>query len=156
MRLLITLLLLFAGAAPSDASAATPSWATFGGSSSRASVAPGAPAHPRLARRFARTVDGQVYAQPLISGGRIYVATENNTIYSFTSGGKLVWKKHLGTPVPGGDLPCGNVNPSGITGTPVITGGKIFAVAYLRSGHRHQLFGLRLGSGHIAVRANVD
>ena len=132
------------------------SWTTYGGSPSRASVAHGAPASPKLSKRFTRSVDGEVYAQPLIAGGRIYVATENNTVYAFGTGGKLVWKRHLGTPVPGGDLPCGNIDPSGITGTPVIAGGRIYAVAYLRSGHKHVLFGLRLGSGSVALRANVD
>jgi outer membrane protein assembly factor BamB len=136
--------------------AATAAWRTYGGSASRAGVAPGAAASPRLRRRFSRAVDGQVYAQPLIAGGRIYVATENNSVYAFTTRGKLVWKRHLGAPVPGGGLPCGNIDPSGITGTPVIARGRLFAVAFLRSGHRHVMFGLRLRSGRIAVRANVD
>lgn len=144
-----------AAPAPAIASRAA-SWTTFGGSSSRAGIAPGAPAHPRLRRRFARTVDGQVYAQPLIAGGRIYVATQNNTVYSFTTGGRLVWRRHLGAPVPRGDLPCGNIDPTGITGTPVITAGRIYAVAFLRRGHRHVLYGLNLRNGHVSVRANVD
>jgi hypothetical protein len=133
-----------------------PAWTTYGGSASRGGVAPGAPAAPQLRRRFARAVDGQVYAQPLIAGGRIYVATENNSVYAFTTDGTLVWRRHLGAPVPGGELPCGNIGPSGITATPVMAGGRLFAVAFLRSGHRHVLFGLRLGSGRVAVRANVD
>lgn len=157
-----------AGAAPSadsssagsvpDSAAATAggAWTTFGGTNSRASVATGAPAHPRLRRRFARTLDGQVYAQPLIAGGRIYVATQNNTIYAFTNGGRRLWRRHLGAPVPRSDLPCGNIDPTGITGTPVITAGRIYAVAYLRRGHRHVLYGLRLRDGHVSVRANVD
>ena len=132
------------------------SWSTYGGSPSRAGVAHGAPAAPKLAKRFTRSVDGEVYAQPLIAGGRIYVATENNTVYAFSTGGKLIWKRHLGTPVPGGDLPCGNIDPSGITGTPVIAHGRLYAVAFLRSGHNHVLFGLRLSNGRVAVRANVD
>ena len=132
------------------------SWTTYGGSSSRAGVAHGAPAAPALRKRFTRAVDGQVYAQPLIAGGRIYVATENNTLYAFSTGGRLVWRRHLGAPVPGGDLPCGNIDPSGITGTPVIADGRVYAVAFLRSGHKHVLFGLRLGNGSVAVRANVD
>jgi outer membrane protein assembly factor BamB len=139
-------------AAPSRAA----SWTTYGGASSRAGVVHGAPAAPELRKRFTRAVDGEVYAQPLIAGGRIYVATENNTVYAFGTGGKLVWKRHLGAPVPGGDLPCGNIDPSGITGTPVIAGGRIYAVAFLRSGHKHVLFGLRLGNGSVAIRANVD
>src|SRR3954452_471590 len=144
-----------ASGSTSDASAAG-NWTTFAGSNSRAAVAPGAPAHPSLKRRFAKTLDGQVYAQPLIANGRIYVATENNTVYAFTTGGRKVWQRHLGRPVDGGELPCGNINPSGITGTPVITGGRLYAVAFLHSGLRHTLFGLRLSNGHVAVRANVD
>jgi hypothetical protein len=143
-------------ARPPAAAAAGPAWTTYGGSAARAGIAPGAPAAPKLRRRFARAVDGQVYAQPLIAGGRIYVATQNNSVYAFTSRGKLLWRRHLGTPVPGGDLPCGNISTSGITATPVISGGRLFTVAFLRSGHRHVLFGLRLGSGGVAVRANVD
>src|SRR3954469_3416312 len=139
----------------SDASAAG-NWTTFAGSNSRAAVAPGAPASPRLRRRFAKTLDGQVYAQPLIANGRIYVATENNTVYAFTTGGRKVWQRHLGRPVDGGELRCGNINPSGITGTPVISRGKLYAVAFLHSGLHHTLFGLRLSNGHVAVRANVD
>jgi PQQ-like domain len=142
--------------APRGGTAATGSWTTYGGSPSRASVAPGARTSPGLQRRFSRSVDGEVYAQPLISGGRIYVATENNSVYAFTTGGKLVWRRNLGTAVPGGDLPCGNISPSGITGTPVIAGGRIFAVGFLRSGHTHVLFGLDLASGRVGMRANVD
>jgi outer membrane protein assembly factor BamB len=154
---LAALLVAACGASGSSpVAAAAGNWTTFGGSNSRAGLAPGAPAHPHLQRRFAKTLDGQVYAQPLIAGGRIYVATENNTVYAFTSGGRKLWQRHLGQPVSGGQLPCGNVNPSGITGTPVIADGKLYAVAFLHNGLRHTLFGLRLSNGHIAVRTNVD
>lgn len=132
------------------------SWTTFGGSPSRAAVAPGARTSPGLKRRFSRSLDGEVYAQPLISGGRIYVATENNSVYAFTTAGKLLWKRNLGLPVPGDALPCGNISPSGITGTPVISNGRIFAVAFLGTSQTHVLFGLDLASGDVAVRANVD
>jgi hypothetical protein len=144
------------GGAPRGGTAAAGAWTTYGGSASRASVAPGARTSPGLQRRFSRSVDGEVYAQPLISGGRIYVATENNSVYAFTTGGTLVWRRNLGAPVPGGDLPCGNISPSGITGTPVIAGGRIFAVAFLGSSHTHVLFGLDVASGRVAVQANVD
>jgi outer membrane protein assembly factor BamB len=142
---------------PDSATAsASGNWTTFGGSNARASVAPGTPAHPRLARRFVKALDGQVYAQPLIANGRIYVATENNTVYAFTTSGRKLWQRHLGQPVDGGELPCGNIDPSGITAAPVITDGKIYVVAFLHDGSRHTLFGLRLSNGNIAVRANVD
>jgi outer membrane protein assembly factor BamB len=151
---LLTLALTACGA--SESSSAAGNWTTHGGSSSRAGVAAGTPAHPHLKRRFAKTLDGQVYAQPLIANGRIYVATENNTVYAFTTGGRRLWQRHLGRPVAGGELPCGNIDPSGITGTPVIAGGRIYVVAFLHAGLRHALFGLRLGDGRTAVRANVD
>jgi hypothetical protein len=144
------------GAPTAGVSAGGGSWTTYGGGATRSGVAPRAPATPSLRRRFARAVDGEVYAQPLIAGGRIYVATENNSVYAFTTRGRLAWRRHLGAPVPGGDLPCGNINPSGITATPAISGGRLFTVAFLRAGHRHVLFGLRLGSGSVAVRARVD
>ena len=142
--------------APTATGSASANWTTFGGANSRAGIAPGAPAHPKLRRRFTRALDGHVYAQPLIADGRIYVATQNNTIYSFTTGGKLVWKHHFGAPVPRSDLPCGNIDLTGITGTPVISAGRIYAVAYLRSGHKHVLYGLRLGNGRTAVRTNIS
>jgi outer membrane protein assembly factor BamB len=145
-------------AAGGEASASTgrAAWTTYGGSPSRAGVTPGSPSAPKLRRLFARAVDGQVYAQPLIARGRIYVATENNTVYAFTNDGALAWRRHLGAPVPGGDLPCGNIDPSGITGTPAIAHDRLFAVAFLASGHRHELFGLSLDNGKVAVRARVD
>ena len=46
--------------------------------------------------------------------------------------GAILWSTHVGTPVPSGDLPCGDISPQvGITGTPVIDAarGEIFAVA---------------------------
>jgi outer membrane protein assembly factor BamB len=143
-------------AAASARVSAAGNWTTFGGANSRAGVAPGAPAHPHLARRFTKALDGQVYAQPLIANGRIYVATENNTIYAFTTSGRLVWKRHLGQPVARGDLPCGNIDPSGITGAPVITRGRLYAVGFLHDGLQHTLFGLRLTDGKTVVHANVD
>jgi outer membrane protein assembly factor BamB len=144
------------GSGSPPAASAAGNWTTHGGSNSRSGVAPGAPAHPQLRRRFAKTLDGQVYAQPLIANGRIYVATENNTVYAFTTSGRKVWRRHLGQPVGGSELPCGNIDPSGITGTPVISGGRIYVVAFLHKGLRHTLFGLSLRNGHTAMRANVD
>src|SRR5437660_443966 len=62
---------------PSAETSAAAGWTTYGGSASRSGIAPGTPANPNLRRRFARSLDADVYAQPLIAGGRIYVATEN-------------------------------------------------------------------------------
>jgi polyvinyl alcohol dehydrogenase (cytochrome) len=67
----------------------------------------------------------------------------------------------VGTPVPSGRLPCGNITPSvGITGTPVIDLARheIFVVAdELRHGKpAHMLTGLNTASGHRELSEDVD
>src|SRR5262249_10739750 len=48
-------------------------------------------------------------------------ATEADTVLAFdASSGQQIWSQTLGTPVPLADMPCGNIDPLGITGTPVI------------------------------------
>ena len=78
-------------------------------------------------------LDGQVYGEPLEATGRVFVATENDTMYALAANtGAVLWSTHVGTPVPSGDLPCGDISPTvGITGTPVVdvARGEIFAVA---------------------------
>src|SRR5579864_5837559 len=73
-------------------------------------------------------LDGSVYAEPVVSVGAVIVATENNTVYAFdTQSGATRWQVHLGTPRTSG-FPCGDINPLGITGTPVIDGGFLYVV----------------------------
>ena len=78
-------------------------------------------------------LDGEIYGEPLVSAGRVYVATENNTVYALSAAtGAVAWSRHLATPVPSGSLPCGDIAPTvGITGTPVIDPARseIFVVA---------------------------
>ena len=81
----------------------------------------------RLDRTFAAAFTGNVYGQPLYfdngSSGPdlVIVATESDTVYAFdASSGRQVWAASLGTPVPLATMPCGNIDPLGITGTPVI------------------------------------
>jgi len=83
---------------------------------------------------FSYSVDGQIYAQPLIvpglsniAGGThnvVLVATEHNSVYAFDADGlspNALWQKHLGPSVPSHQVE--GVSPEkGITGTPVIDG----------------------------------
>jgi len=107
-------------------------------------------------------LDGDIYGEPLVWAGRIYVATENDTVYALSpSTGAVVWSAHLGTAVPASSLPCGDVSPTvGITGTPVIDPSRreIFVVAdELRSGKpAHLLVGLSTTSGQVEMSQNVD
>jgi len=76
---------------------------------------------------FLGTVSGNIYAQPLYiedgPGGKAMVitVTESNNVYALDAGnGTVIWQRHVGQPVPLANLPCGNINPVGITGTPVV------------------------------------
>ena len=104
-------------------------------------------------------VDATVYASPLIYHGRVIVATENNTVYSINlANGSVFWTVHLGTPVDGYSLPCGDIEPiTGITGTPAIDpdSGRIYVVAFL-AGLRHVLFTLDAIDGSLLGQQGVD
>ncbi|MFL6598013.1 MAG: hypothetical protein ACJ8KF_08645 [Chthoniobacterales bacterium] len=85
-----------------------------------------AAANLRRDLNFNGTILGGVYAQPLYiengPGGAamIIVATETNDVYALNAGtGNVIWHRNVGPPVTSG-LPCGNINPLGITGTPVV------------------------------------
>src|SRR5436190_11225324 len=75
---------------------------------------------------FDGTVSGNVYAQPLyveggLNGPMIIAVTESNNVYALNpTTGTVIWQRtDLGPPVTSG-LPCGNINPAGTTGTPVV------------------------------------
>jgi polyvinyl alcohol dehydrogenase (cytochrome) len=107
-------------------------------------------------------LDGRLYGEPLVWAGRVYAATENDTVYALSAAtGRVAWSRHLGRPVPAGDLPCGDIGPVvGITGTPVIdrARGEIFVVAdELRRGRpAHILTGLSTSSGRPELSTDVD
>jgi outer membrane protein assembly factor BamB len=131
-------------------------WPTYHGNRLRTGYAPTMPAAqgaPQVARRYA--LDGDVYASPIIIGGRIIVATENNSVYAIQAG-HVVWRRHLGTPAPDEQTPCGNIAPLGITGTPVFHNGRIYVAAELASPARHRLFALGLAHGHVLWNHNID
>lgn len=51
----------------------------------------------------------------------IIAVTESNNVYALdAASGSVIWQRHVGAPVPMADLPCGDINPLGITGTPVV------------------------------------
>ncbi len=107
-------------------------------------------------------LDGQVYGEPLEATGRVYVATENDTIYALAANtGAILWSSNVGTPVPSSSLPCGDISPTvGITGTPVVdmARGEIFAVADVWNGTTptHLLVGLDMYTGSVLLDEAVD
>jgi outer membrane protein assembly factor BamB len=132
-------------------------WPTYHANLARTAVDRTSPPLGQLRRIWSRQLDGQVYAEPLALGNRVYAATENNTVYALNArNGKTAWQRHLGTPVQASTLPCGGIQPmTGITGTPAISGGRLYVVAFL-SGYRHVLFGLGLRGGKVELRRPAD
>ena len=108
------------------------------------------------------TFDGALYGEPLVFGGRVFVATENDTVYALSAAnGTVEWSVHLASPVPSQSLPCGDISPTvGITGTPVIDAarGELFVVAdeLVNGTAAHQLVGLSTATGKTELNQNVD
>ncbi|MFL5887159.1 MAG: PQQ-binding-like beta-propeller repeat protein [Thermoleophilaceae bacterium] len=156
LRALVTLVAALAAAAGHAAPSGAADWPTYHGDNARTGVA-SSPALGQLSRDWSKKVDGNVYASPLIASGRVVVATENNSLYAFDGKGKQLWRRHIGTPVSAGSLPCGNIDPSGITGTPAIDArsGTVYAVVFLRP-FRHQLVAINLKNGKLRWRRSID
>jgi hypothetical protein len=76
---------------------------------------------------FNGAIIGNVYAQPLyIEGGPrgravVIAVTESNYVFALdATTGDVVWQTNVAPCVFPGSLSCGNLNPYGITGTPVV------------------------------------
>ena len=144
--------------APAQPAAAAPAWPTYHRDLARTGNDPQAARVTRVRPAWSAAVDGDVYAEPLVAGGRVIAATENDSLYAFNAAtGRRLWRTHLGSPVDGSTLPCGNIDPSGITSTPVIDthGGVVYAVAFL-SPARHELAALDLATGRVRWRRGID
>jgi outer membrane protein assembly factor BamB len=132
-------------------------WPAFGRDAARTGVAAGVAAAGPLHAAWRANLDGAVYGQPLLVGDLVIAATENDSIYALTqSTGAVAWRTHIGTPVPLADLPCGDIDPLGITGTPVYdqANGLIYAVAET-SGYHHVLVGVSVTDGAITVERDI-
>ncbi len=135
-------------------------WPTYHRDAARSGALPGGPqTSTRPSSRAYPPVDGDVYASPVIAGGLVVVATENDTVYAFDpAAGRLRWSRHLGTPVQASSLPCGDIGPeTGITGTPVVdpVSGTLFVVDYEQPAH-HVLYALDLRQGTPRGMTAVD
>ena len=108
------------------------------------------------------SLDGQLYGEPLEVAGRVYVATENDSVYALSAkSGRVLWRTHLATPVPSSTLPCGDITPVvGITGTPVIDPARheLYVVADERrnGSPAHELVGLNVYTGAVELQQHAD
>ncbi|HJQ42552.1 MAG TPA: PQQ-binding-like beta-propeller repeat protein [Jatrophihabitantaceae bacterium] len=115
-----------------------------------------------LTTAFTKTLDGAVYGSPILVGTNVVVATENNTVYAFDAAtGAPRWSRHLHTPVARSALPCGNIDPLGITGTPTYNAAtnRIFVITEspdATSVARHEVFGLNATTGATEVNRRME
>jgi outer membrane protein assembly factor BamB len=150
-----------AGTAAASTAATTTyaDWPTYHGNGARAGYAITAKrANVQPTPAWSIPLDGAVYAQPIIvNRGIRIVATENNSVYRL-QGNSVVWRRHLGAPVPLSALPCGNIDPNGITGTPAYDAARntVIAVSILNNPIRHVAFGLDPVTGALKWSRNVD
>ncbi len=109
---------------------------------------------------FDGRVSGAVYAQPLYwqppgsTHGMLIVATEQNEVDALDAAtGKHVWRESLGPSVPRSALPCGDIDPVGVTGTPVLDPAHdaMFLDAMVDRGGtpEHEVFALGLTDGRV-------
>jgi outer membrane protein assembly factor BamB len=133
-------------------------WLTYHRDLARTGLDSTSPRLGKVRQTWTRKLDGQLYAEPLLARGRVIAATEADSLYAFdAASGRLRWRARLGTPVDGDTLPCGNIDPSGITGTPSIDAARrtVYAVAFLRPAH-HVLFAVDLTTGRIRWHREID
>jgi len=120
---------------------------------------------------FTAKYSGTAFAQALYldRGGPaqtdlVIAATEANEVTAFDPTGAVVWRVELGAPQP---MPnpaeaadCGDINPLGITGTPVIDleSGTLFLDAMIRETNaaHHKIFALAADTGAIRPGWPVD
>ncbi|HUO48782.1 MAG TPA: PQQ-binding-like beta-propeller repeat protein, partial [Acidimicrobiales bacterium] len=151
--------------APGTTAPANPAvWLTYGGGPARDAVDPTSPALGRSPTEawVSPALDGPVYGQPLIDGGTVLVATENDTVDALAAAsGAVEWSRHLGTPVPAAALPCGDITPTvGVTSTMVVdpASDTVFASAAVDAGGavEHELVALDVASGAVRWQRRID
>jgi PQQ enzyme repeat len=114
---------------------------------------------------FNGTIVGNVHAQPLyIEGGpngpTIIAVTASNNIYALNaSTGAVIWQRtDIGPAVTSG-LPCGNINPAGTIGTPVVdlaSRSLFFDALIAGSPIKHFIYSLNVDTGATNAGWPVD
>jgi len=135
-----------------------PDWPTYHHENSRGGYVGAGPDPQAPAVAWQAALDGKVYASPLVVGGRVLAATEAGSLYSLDGAtGRVLWRRHLADPIPAASQPCGNIDPLGVTGTPVYdpASHQVFAVT-TEAGSRHVLFAVDAATGRVRSQRAVD
>ena len=137
-------------------------WTTYHGNNSRTADASTTVARPSPScirpGWTSRALDGKVYAEPLAYQGIVVVATEEDSVYGLNlTTGATMWSTSLGTPVNGSSLQCGDIDPTGITATPVIdpSTGTAFVLVFNAPGS-HVIVALDVQTGKVRFSLPAD
>jgi hypothetical protein len=130
-----------------------------------AAFTPGNAANLTRDMGFNGTISGNVHAQPLyIEGGpngpMVIVVTASNNVYALNgTTGTAIWSRtDIGPAVTSG-LPCGNINPVGIIGTPVVdlaSRSLLFDALIQGSPIKHFIYSLNVDTGATNTGWPVD
>src|SRR5262249_35031973 len=95
------------------------------------------------------------------AGTIVLTASEDNVVQAFDAhSGNELWRRAAGTPVPRASLPCGNISPLGITGTPVIDPSSeaiyLHAMVQEANAAHHRIFGRSLKDGAVLPGFPLD
>jgi outer membrane protein assembly factor BamB len=159
---LVGSVMLLVASAPAAYGGST--WPVYHGNNARTGNDTTEPSLVPLHPAWSRPMDGAVYGQPVVDGGRVFAATENDTVYSLDAhDGQVLWVRHLGTAMRNvvSQVGCGNIDPLGITSTMVVDTARhtVFAVVTIQDSFRrihHQLVGMDTTTGIPTVSANAD
>lgn len=140
------------------------SWLTYHADNARAGRAAQGLAQRKPRRLWTTDLGAAVRGQALVFDTRILAATEQNRVVALRpSDGAILWSRTVGRPLTHvvGAVGCGNIDPLGITSTPVIdpTTGTIYVVAEVADtagAVHHQLVGLDAATGAVRVSLPAD
>ena len=153
------------GALQAARSSARVEWTSYHLDNSRSANHQGGTYVRTFSRAWAQSdLDAAVYAEPLVYRGRVFVVTENDSLYALdASTGRVEWRLHLATAAMNPGFGCGNIDPLGITSTPVIdsASGRLYTagvVDTVSGSPRYQtrLFAVDLGSRSVIFNVRVD
>ncbi|CAN5622277.1 hypothetical protein BH10ACT10_BH10ACT10_07730 [soil metagenome] len=143
--------------APDTSSTMLSDWPTYHHTADRAGLVARAP-RGDLRAGWTKDLGGPVYGEPLVIGSTLVAATERNDVVGLDARtGRQRWKVHLGTPQPLSGLPCGDIDPLGVTGTPAYDArtGSVFVAAETEGG-THTLWAIDAETGHRRWHRNLD
>ena len=140
----------------SPATGTSTDWYQYHANAARTGDVSGLPLAGRLRLAWSRPLGGAVTGQPLVIGSTVIAATEQDEVYGLSRAtGAVLWHTKVGTPVPGSQQPCGDLDPLGIASTPVYDPQTRLVYVVGQAGKSaHVLAGLTL-SGRIALRRAV-